>query len=288
MEYCSLLFSALFGMHAADMPQNDTSSFATPVPASLAPWRMTTELVALVGGTQTEVVLHDLSDPLHSVVYVVNGHVTNRKIGQGVRHLVEEILLRGEHPEKGDLLPVWWFRHKDKDGVEKLIRSVTMLIRGVDGRLAGALCVNQDVTADLAELERLDWLLPPEMKAQFGESSLSAGPAKKSAREEGLAAGESVADAVFDLIDRMVDEAKAQAAPSDSPPSRPVRKASWTREDRVKLLAFMESRGIFLMKGALEHAADRLGVSKVTIYSDLDQIRRLAKFGKTPYWRGEE
>ena len=87
-------------------------------------------------------------------------------------------------------------------------------------------------------------------------------------------------------IDRMVDEAKA--APSDSPPSRPGRKASWTREDRVKLLAFMESRGIFLMKGALEHAAERLGVSKVTIYSDLDQIRRMAKFGKTPYWRGEE
>ena len=56
----------------------------------------------------------------------------------------------------------------------------------------------------------------------------------------------------------------------------------------MKLLAFMESRGIFLMKGALEHAAERLGVSKVTIYSDLDQIRRMAKFGKTPYWRGEE
>lgn len=281
-----MFLSALFGMHAADMPQHDNSSYATPVPALLAPWRMTADLVALVGGTQTEVVLHDLSDPLHSVVYVVNGHVTNRKIGQGVRHLVEEMLLRGEHPEKGDLLPVWWFRHKDEDGNEKLIRSVTMLIRGAEGKLAGALCVNQDVTADAAELVRLDWLLPPEMKAQFGESSLAAGRAKKNVREEGLTAGESVADAVFDLIDRMVDEAKA--APSDSPPSRPGRKASWTREDRVKLLAFMESRGIFLMKGALEHAAERLGVSKVTIYSDLDQIRRMAKFGKTPYWRGEE
>ena len=281
-----MFLSALFGMHAADMPQHDNSSYATPVPALLAPWRMTADLVALVGGTQTEVVLHDLSDPLHSVVYVVNGHVTNRKIGQGVRHLVEEMLLRGEHPEKGDLLPVWWFRHKDEDGNEKLIRSVTMLIRGAEGKLAGALCVNQDVTADAAELVRLDWLLPPEMKAQFGESSLAAGRAKKNVREEGLAAGESVADAVFDLIDRMVDEAKA--APSDSPPSRPGRKASWTREDRVKLLAFMESRGIFLMKGALEHAAERLGVSKVTIHSDLDQIRRMAKFGKTPYWRGEE
>ena len=150
-----MFLSALFGMHAADMPQHDNSSYATPVPALLAPWRMTADLVALVGGTQTEVVLHDLSDPLHSVVYVVNGHVTNRKIGQGVRHLVEEMLLRGEHPEKGDLLPVWWFRHKDEDGNEKLIRSVTMLIRGAEGKLAGALCVNQDGRCSGARTPRL-------------------------------------------------------------------------------------------------------------------------------------
>lgn len=273
-------------MRAAKMPQNDNASDMTPVPVALAPWRMTADLVALVGGAQTEVVLHDLTDPVHSVVYVVNGHVTDRKVGQGVRHLVEEMLLRGEHPDKGDLLPVWWFRHKDENGVEKLIRSVTMLIRAADGKLAGALCVNQDVSADAEVLERLGAFLPPEMKAAFGKSSGAAEPAQKDAREDGLAAGKSVADAVFDLIDRMVDEAGKKTASAEASSNRPGRKSSWTREDRVKLLSFMDSRGIFLMKGALEHAADRLGVSKVTIYSDLDQIRRMARFGKTPYWRG--
>lgn len=273
-------------MRAAKMPQNDNASDMTPVPGALAPWRMTADLVALAGGAQTEVVLHDLTDPVHSVVYVVNGHVTDRKVGQGVRHLVEEMLLRGEHPEKGDLLPVWWFRHKDENGVEKLIRSVTMLIRAADGKLAGALCVNQDVSADAEALERIGAFLPPEMKAAFGKSSGAAEPAQKDAREEELAAGKSVADAVFDLIDRMVDEAGKKTASAEASSNRPGRKSSWTREDRVKLLSFMDSRGIFLMKGALEHAADRLGVSKVTIYSDLDQIRRMARFGKTPYWRG--
>ena len=90
----------------------------------------------------------------------------------------------------------------------------------------------------------------------------------------------------YDLIDRMVDEAGKKTASAEASSNRPGRKSSWTREDRVKLLSVMDSRGIFLMKGALEHAADRLGVSKVTIYSDLDQIRRMARFGKTPYWRG--
>lgn len=36
----------------------------------------------------------------------------------------------------------------------------------------------------------------------------------------------------------------------------------------------MQDRGVFLVKGALEYAADKLGISKVTVYSDLDALKR--------------
>ena len=41
-------------------------------------------------GPDCEVVIHDLktSEPEHSIVYIVNGHVTNRDIGDGLLTLI--------------------------------------------------------------------------------------------------------------------------------------------------------------------------------------------------------
>ena len=38
-----------------------------------------------------------------------------------------------------------------------------------------------------------------------------------------------------------------------------------TREARLEKIRFMDSKGIFLMKGSMEKAAEKLGVNKVTI-----------------------
>ena len=46
-----------------------------------------------------------------------------------------------------------------------------------------------------------------------------------------------------------------------------------TREARLEKIRFMDSKGIFLMKGSIEKAAEKLGVNKVTIYSYLDEVR---------------
>ena len=45
-------------------------------------------------------------------------------------------------------------------------------------------------------------------------------------------------------------------------------------KDLFVLLNGLDTRGVFLVKGALDYAAERLGVSKVTLYSDLDLLRR--------------
>ena len=35
----------------------------------------------------------------------------------------------------------------------------------------------------------------------------------------------------------------------------------------------MDAKGIFLMKGSVDRAAEKLGVNRVTIYSYLDEVR---------------
>lgn len=79
------------------MPKTLDSHFSTmstnralqpPLPAALRPYEDVMKLLAAFSGPNCEVVLHDLSDPVHSVVRVENGEVTGRAVGQGLRHLV--------------------------------------------------------------------------------------------------------------------------------------------------------------------------------------------------------
>lgn len=48
---------------------------------------------------------------------------------------------------------------------------------------------------------------------------------------------------------------------------------SLSREARIAKVRFMDEKDVFLMKGSIEKAAEKLGVNKVTIYSYLDEAR---------------
>jgi len=45
------------------------------------------------------------------------------------------------------------------------------------------------------------------------------------------------------------------------------------REEKVLAIRFMEQKGMFLIKGVVDKVAARMGISKVTVYSYLDEIR---------------
>ena len=121
------------------MPKKLDSHFSTmstnralqpPLPAALRPYEDVMKLLAAFSGPNCEVVLHDLSDPVHSVVRVENGEVTGRAVGQGLRHLVPNLLRMprtddgGLSSESPNLLPVYWLRSRGR-----LIRALSLLMR---------------------------------------------------------------------------------------------------------------------------------------------------------------
>lgn len=243
------------------------------------------KLLAAFSGPNCEVVLHDLSDPVHSVVRVENGEVTGRAVGQGLRHLVPNLLRMprtddgGLSSESPNLLPVYWLRSRGR-----LIRALSLLIRDDAGEVIGVLCINQDVTnvsAAAGQLQALLALLPPGEASILPEASAdalasehaavqlaSAVPrdteAKDLQKDADIEPEGSVLKTVYAMIDRMTERVRAGRSSS----------AVLTREERLPLVRFMDTRGVFLVKGALDYAAERLGVSKVTLYSDLDLLRR--------------
>lgn len=210
----------------------------------LTPYLAVAELIARTF-PDAEVVLHDMAMPQHSVIYVANGTVTGRKVGQTFHHLIEKAVFAG-NPEDG-VVDNYLFK---KDG--KLIRSSSLLIRDENHELIGALCINIDTTQAAALMQLAENLLNGKKKATE-ETSLQESPAMPPIGKE-----ESVRQFVNTMVDSMVKELIAEGKNS--------------REDRLELIRFMDERGVFLVKGSMEYVAGKLGLSKVTLYGYLDEI----------------
>jgi predicted transcriptional regulator YheO len=204
------------------------------------------DLLVQTFGEDCEVVLHDLSTPQQSVVYVANNHVTGRKVGDSFHHLVSQAIL-AEKTDNG-VIANYYFQHKNK-----LIRSSSLLIRDLDGRLVGALCINLDTTKLTEHLQWLGKMLPDLKQAP---TSLNKIPfATESIDPQTI--NRSVMDIVNNVIDSVINEVPQPH----------------TREQRLEMIRFMETRGVFLVKGAIDRVSEKLGISKVTVYSYLDEIR---------------
>ncbi len=190
-------------------------------------------------GPNCEIVIHDLTHPQSSVMFTVNNHVTGREVGQSFDHLVKTVLQDEDFKE--DHLSGYTFTTEDG----RLIRSSTSLIRDSERKVIGAYCVNFDVDALNRMQQFIDDFLPAQADAQV------------EAHE---------ADEDLENVEEIVDQLIQQIIKNSVHPSM-------KRHEKVELIRFMEEKGIFLMKGSVEKVASLLGISKVTVYSYLDEIK---------------
>lgn len=197
----------------------------------------TANLIAKTFGRNCEVVIHDLSVPQNSVVYAVNNHVTGRKVGQSFDHLIKQVLLSKEFHEDYTAN----YKFVTEDGRE--IKSSTALIRDSKEKVIGALCINYD----LEIMKNFQGFLEDFMTV------------KQEKVEEDVEPFDNVMEIVDDLIDKIIGTNDVD---------------NLKRKDKIDLIKFMDKKGIFLIKGAIEKVAEKLNISKVTVYSYLDEIKK--------------
>ncbi|ATO30150.1 DNA-binding protein [Bacillus atrophaeus] len=190
-------------------------------------------------GSNCEVVIHDLTNPQASVMFTVNNHVTGREIGQSFDHLVKTVLQSEDFKE--DYLAGYTFVTEDK----RTIRSSTSLIRDSKQKVIGAFCINFDVEALNQMQQFMNTFLSTQVEVQENETK----PDDDIENVEGI---------VDQLIQQIIQNSV-----------HPVMK----RHEKIELIRFMDEKGIFLMKGSVEKVASLLGISKVTVYSYLDEIK---------------
>lgn len=202
-----------------------------PILASYIP---IAETIAGMFGKNCEVVIHDLSRPENSVVFVANGGVTGRQLGQSFDHLVKQVLLNKNF--KNDHSINYWFDTPDG----RRIKSASSMIRDTGGEILGMLCINCDVTVLRQVQEQMSAYLDDE------QETIDAEPPQD----------------VMTVIDQLILNIIG---------TQDVK--NLTRKKCVEVVKFMDDKGIFLVKGAIDKVADIMGVSKVTVYSYLDEAK---------------
>ena len=81
-------------------------------------------------GPSCEVLIHDLKGDINSsLVYIENGTITNRHVGDGPSHVVLDVLSHDDGSEGR-----FGYLTKTKDG--RILKSSTMYIRDDTGRIA--------------------------------------------------------------------------------------------------------------------------------------------------------
>lgn len=197
------------------------------------------EAIAAAVGSHCEVVLHDLTggDLEHTVHAIINGHVSGREVGGPSTNLGVDVLAdeSAEHNDFG-------YRARTPDG--RQLRSSSVYFRDPAGKIMASLCINVDLTPLQSALRTITSLLPTE-----GDE----------------APKEVVGQDIAGVLDTMIDDAVAAVGKTTD---------AMDKQDRIEVLRSLENRGGFTIKRAADIVARRLGVSRVTVYGYLDEIRR--------------
>ena len=192
--------------------------------------------IAAQFGSNCEVVVHDLSrHPDHSIVEIVNGHVTGRKVGDGASHVVIEQLQTND-PEPKDHL---CYLTKTPDG--KILKSSTVYIRNSKGTVSAIFSINYDISKLLMVESAVRDLI------STGEETQQTEP-------------EKIVN-INDLLDDLIEQSVALVG-------KPV--ALMNKDDKVKAIRFLNQNGAFLVTKSGDKIAKYFGISKYTLYSYID------------------
>ena len=190
-------------------------------------------------GPSCEVVVHDLTakDPERSIVCIVNGHVTGRRLGDGPSTVVMEQILHAQENPPAHL----GYLTRTPDG--KILKSSTVYIRDSRGRVTAILSINYDISSLLMVENAISGLIHTTEEEARG-------------KEERI----TVLN-VSDLLDDLIEQSVALVG-------RPV--ALMNKDDKVRAIRFLNQHGAFLITKSGDKVAKYFGISKYTLYSYID------------------
>ena len=222
--------------------------------------------IALALGPHAEVVLHDLSRTPNSIV-ALGGSLTQRAVGGPMT----DLMLRRIRRNQTDDLPRYQVTHGDR-----IFQASTIFLRHPDGTPYGCLCINIDVT----DLVRVKTLTESFMGISDGDASAAAGCCGAGFRtSNGVDRQALLPSAAENASDSEETYPQTVNQLAESVVERSVRRIGipvslMRKEHKLEVVRAAEMSGLFLMRAAVQSLAQRLQVSRYTIYNYLAEINR--------------
>lgn len=194
--------------------------------------------LAIQFGSFCEIAIHDLKtkDLEKSIVYIENGHISNRQTGDGPSGIVLETL-QSDPSTIHDKLS---YLTKTEDG--RILKSSTFYIRDDDGSISYIFSLNYDITAFTAASTAIQSLIATKDKLPdlTGDSP------------------RQITHNVNELLDLLIEQAVAKVG-------KPV--AMMNKDDKVAVVQYLDHAGAFLITKSGDKVSSYLGISKFTLYS---------------------
>ena len=192
-------------------------------------------------GKGYEIVLHTLENYEHSVIYIINGEHTGRKIGAPITNKALEMLNKFET----DHLSNFTYYSVNKQG--EPLKSTTIAIRGENNRIIGLLCMNFYMNTGFYDI--ISEFFPG---------------ASHTTQEHGISAiSETFANDTDEMILSILSNVKEEV--NSNPDISPSNK-------NKAIIALLSEKGVFQIKDAVIKVAGFLGISKNTVYLHLRNL----------------
>jgi predicted transcriptional regulator YheO len=197
-------------------------------------------------GPDCEVCIHDLksADPEHTIVYIINGQVTGRKIGDSASGAVLKAM---EAAEKGDVIKnQCGYRTYTADG--RILKSSSIFIRDKEGEIHYLLGINYDITSIIG--------VSSGIRNLIGSGSGS---------EEDSDEKEKIPQNINDLLDTLIEESVQMIGKAPG---------MMDKEEKIRAIEFLNDQGAFLVTKSGDKVSNYFGISKFTLYNYIEQGKK--------------
>jgi predicted transcriptional regulator YheO len=185
-------------------------------------------------GPQCEVVIHDLADMEHSIVWVM-GNVTERKVGGCMTSRGLSLVRAGKTADN--------YNYTTRTRSGKMVRSSLAFVKDDVGRPFASVEVNFDTGPFIAFQQVLRTLADPDETYDFHNAFVDDAP---------------------EMLDSMLQEAVGLIGKSP---------AQMSKADRLRVVQILDEAGAFEFRKAVSSVAKYLNVTRHTIHNYLNEIR---------------
>ena len=207
-------------------------------------------------GPDYEIALHELEDDSNRIIAIANGELTGRHIGSPLSNKMLEFVAGNLYETQNYVL-----NFESVSATGKVMCSNSMFIKGRHGELSGLLCINfdssryQELSARVMDL--CSNMLTPGV--QSGTRLIVEDDTDPTAEPPEKTYPTSIAGATASIVSEVVS-------------SYPVPVERLTQDEKMEIMAALNRKGVFLLKGSVSHVAQTLHSSEASIYRYLGKL----------------